>query len=36
MLTKKQIIRKLEENKDIIRDYGVRKIELFGSFSHGR
>lgn len=32
MLTHKIILTKLEENKDIIKKYGVKKIGLFGSY----
>jgi len=30
--TKKEIIRKLEENKERIRGYGIKKIGVFGSY----
>lgn len=33
MLTKEQIILKLEENKKIIRGFGVKKLTLFGSYA---
>jgi len=32
MLTNRKIIEILEENKDIIKDYGVKRIGLFGSY----
>ena len=33
MITKKEILQKLEENKEVIRDYGVSKLILFGSYA---
>lgn len=33
LLTKKEIILKLEENKDKIKSLGVKKITLFGSYA---
>ncbi|MBI5392885.1 hypothetical protein HZA96_03355 [Candidatus Woesearchaeota archaeon] len=33
MLTKEQIIKRLEKNKTEIKSFGVRKLELFGSFA---
>ncbi|SRR3989338_9503155 len=33
MLTKGEIIRKIEENKGKIREFGVKKLILFGSYA---
>ncbi len=33
MLTKEEIMRKIEENKKKIRGFGVRKLVLFGSYA---
>lgn len=33
MLTKEEIIRKIEENREKIRGFGVRKLALFGSYA---
>lgn len=33
-LTSKQIIRNIEQNKENIQKYGVKRIGLFGSFLH--
>ncbi|MEK6937453.1 MAG: nucleotidyltransferase domain-containing protein [Nanoarchaeota archaeon] len=33
MLTKEEIIRKIEQNKDKIRSFGVKKLALFGSYA---
>lgn len=33
MLTKEEIMRKIEENKEKIRSFGVRKLVLFGSYA---
>ena len=35
-LTRKEILRILEQHKDEIRSYGVKKIGLFGSYLKGR
>ena len=35
LLDKKQIIEKLEENKDKIKSFGVKKLWLFGSYARG-
>ena len=35
MLTKEEILRKIEENKEKIKKYGVKKIGIFGSFVRG-
>ena len=34
-LTSREIIKKIEERKDEINKYGVKKIGIFGSFSKG-
>ncbi len=36
VLTKKEIILKLEQNKDKIKSFGVKKITLFGSYASGK
>lgn len=36
MITKKEIIRKLEKEKENIKARGVKKIGLFGSFAKGK
>ena len=36
LLTKKEIIQKLEQNKDKIKSFGVKKIILFGSYASGK
>ncbi len=33
MLTKEEIVGKIEENKEKIREFGVRKLTLFGSYA---
>ena len=33
MLTKKKIMRKIEENKETIKGFGVKKLVLFGSYA---
>jgi len=35
MLVKEEIIKKLEENRERIKKYGVRRIGLFGSYARG-
>lgn len=35
MLTAEEILRKIEENKERIRRFGVRRIGLFGSYIRG-
>lgn len=35
MLTKEEILRKIEENKEKIKEYGVKRIGIFGSFVSG-
>ena len=35
LLTKNQIIKKLEGNKDKIKSFGVKKLWLFGSYARG-
>ena len=35
LLTKNQIIKKLEENKNKIKSFGVKKLWLFGSYARG-
>ena len=35
LLTKNQIIKKLEKNKDKIKSFGVKKLWLFGSYARG-
>ena len=34
MLTKEQIIKKIEQNKDTIRSFGVTKLTLIGSYAY--
>ena len=36
MLTREQIMRKIEENKKKIREFGVRKLILFGSYARNK
>lgn len=36
MLTKDKIIKKIEKNSEIIKSFGVKKIELFGSYAVGK
>lgn len=36
MLTKKLIIKKIEENKDTLKSFGVKKLILFGSYAAGK
>ena len=35
MIVKEEIIKKLEENRERIKGYGVRRIDLFGSYARG-
>lgn len=35
ILTKEEIIEKLRENKEILKQYGVKRIGLFGSYIRG-
>ncbi len=35
MLTKEEILRKIEENNEKIKKYGVKRIGIFGSFVRG-
>ncbi len=35
MTTKEEILKKLRENKDKLRSFGVRRIGIFGSFARG-
>lgn len=35
MLTKEEIIKKLKENSEVLKKYGVKRIGLFGSYVHG-
>jgi len=35
MLTSEEILRKIEENKDKIKRFGVKRIGLFGSYARG-
>ncbi len=35
MLTKQQILKTLAEHADVLRQYGVRRIGVFGSYLHG-
>ena len=35
MIVKEEIIKKLEENRERIKGYGVRRIGLFGSYARG-
>jgi len=35
MLTKKEIIKKIENNKETIKSFGVKKITLIGSYARG-
>ncbi len=36
MLTQDEILRKIEENMDRIKKYGVKRIGVFGSFAGGK
>ncbi|MEW6095406.1 MAG: nucleotidyltransferase family protein [bacterium] len=36
ILTKEEIIKKLRENREILKRYGVKRIGLFGSYSQGK
>jgi len=36
MLTSEKILRKIEENKDKVKKFGVKKMGLFGSYIKGR
>src|SRR3989338_2829092 len=36
MITKEEIIRKIENNKKAIKSFGVKKLILFGSYAAGR
>jgi len=36
LLTSEEILRKIDENKDKIRRFGVKRIGLFGSYAKGR
>jgi len=36
MLTSEKILRKIEENKDKVKRFGVKKMGLFGSYIKGR
>ncbi|MDI9624696.1 MAG: nucleotidyltransferase family protein [Methanothermobacter sp.] len=36
MLTSEEILRKIDENKDKIKRFGVKRIGLFGSYAKGR
>ena len=35
MLTKEEIMKKIEQNKDKIRSFGVTKLTLIGSYAYG-
>jgi len=35
MMTSDEILRKLEENRDTIRGFGVRRLGIFGSYARG-
>ncbi|MHC1590850.1 MAG: nucleotidyltransferase family protein [Candidatus Helarchaeales archaeon] len=35
MLTKEEILKKLRENKEKLKNFGVKKIGIFGSFMRG-
>ena len=36
MLTKEKIIEEIEKNKDQIRQFGVKKLSLFGSYAYDK
>lgn len=35
MLTSEEVLRKIEENRDKIKRFGVKRIGLFGSYARG-